>query len=127
MNNPSIQRDTTGYLTGQPTATADNSINAVKKAADSALDGIAQAASGLRADVAPMIRQAADQASDLAHRGADAVRHSAQNLRDTADAATARTRDYIKDEPVKAVLIAAATGAALMALFSLVSHSRNRY
>jgi hypothetical protein len=32
---------------------------------------------------------------------------------------------YIKDEPVKAMLIAAATGAALMALVGLVSRSRS--
>ena len=50
----------------------------------------------------------------------------AQSLRDSADAASNRTVGYIKDEPVKAVLIAAATGAALMALLSLVSHARHR-
>jgi hypothetical protein len=32
---------------------------------------------------------------------------------------------YIRDEPVKAMLIAAATGAALMALINLVSRSRH--
>jgi hypothetical protein len=34
---------------------------------------------------------------------------------------------YIKHDPVKSVLIAAATGAALMALISLVSDTRKRH
>jgi ElaB/YqjD/DUF883 family membrane-anchored ribosome-binding protein len=33
---------------------------------------------------------------------------------------------YVRAEPVKAVLIAAATGAALMALVGLMSRSRDR-
>jgi len=34
------------------------------------------------------------------------------------------TTRYVREEPVKAVLIAAATGAALMALLSLVNSAR---
>lgn len=36
------------------------------------------------------------------------------------------TVSYIKDEPVRAMLIAAATGAALMALLSMMGRSRDR-
>lgn len=43
---------------------------------------------------------------------------------DGAARATDSTVSYIKDEPVKAMLIAAATGAALAALMSLLSRSR---
>jgi ElaB/YqjD/DUF883 family membrane-anchored ribosome-binding protein len=38
--------------------------------------------------------------------------------------ATDSTVNYIKDEPLKAMLIAAATGAALMALMALLNRSR---
>jgi hypothetical protein len=44
-------------------------------------------------------------------------------LRDKALRASDNTVGYIKDEPVKAMLIAAATGAALMALVSLITRS----
>ena len=37
------------------------------------------------------------------------------------------TVGYIKDEPVKSMLIAAATGAALMALVSMMSRSGRDY
>lgn len=75
---------------------------------------------------APMLTRAAEQATAMAHRGIDAVREGSQQVRDKAQRASENTVQYIKDEPVKAVLIAAAAGAALMALVSLVSRSRDR-
>ncbi len=68
----------------------------------------------------------AQQAGDLTQHGLDAVRDSSRQLRDKAQRASDVTVRYIQDEPVKAMLIAAATGAALMALVSLISHGRNR-
>lgn len=65
-----------------------------------------------------------EQASTLAHRGLTAVQDSAQQLRKTAEHTGDVTVRYIKNDPIKAVLIAAATGAALMALVGLVSRSR---
>ena len=65
----------------------------------------------------------ADDARTLADRGARAVREGTQKLREETAHAAESTVGYIKDEPVKAVLIAAATGAALMALVMLASRS----
>lgn len=65
-----------------------------------------------------------EEASNLAHRGLDTVKDGALQLRDQAEHTGDLTVRYIQHEPVKAVLIAAATGAALMALVSLVSRSR---
>jgi len=72
-----------------------------------------------------LLNRATEQVSSLAQRGADAVRGGSQQLRDQARHASDSTVTYIKDEPVKAVLIAAATGAVLMALVSLMSRSRH--
>lgn len=69
----------------------------------------------------------AQQASDLTHRGAEAVRAGGQQLREKAHSLGDSTVSYIKDEPVKSMLIAAATGAALMAMLSLVSRSGHRH
>ena len=81
----------------------------------------------------PLIDRAAAQADALAQRGLEAVRdgsqrlrESGQRLRDSARHASEGTVQYIQAEPLKSVLIAAATGAALMALVSLVSRSRDR-
>jgi ElaB/YqjD/DUF883 family membrane-anchored ribosome-binding protein len=78
------------------------------------------------ADLTPMITRAAEQATAVAQRGVDAVREGSQQVRNKAQHASESTVNYIKDEPIKSVLIAAATGAALMALVSLASRSRDR-
>lgn len=70
--------------------------------------------------------QVSDRATALAHRGAEAVRGSSRQLRERALHASDSTVGYIKDEPVKSVLIAAVAGATLFALASLLLGSRRR-
>lgn len=72
----------------------------------------------------PVIDRLVKNAESLARRGIDGARDGTQHLRDRAARATDNTVNYIKDEPVKAMLIAAATGAALMALMALLNRSR---
>jgi len=55
----------------------------------------------------------------------DALRTRSEVLRDKAARASDKTIVYIQDEPVKSVLIAAAAGAALMALAGLMGRSRH--
>lgn len=126
MNTPNRPLDISHNLADQAAHSADNAIRSTQRLANEALDGMAGTVKDLRAEAAPMLGRATEQASAMAHRGMEAVRHSSQQLRETAEQASNRTIGYIKDEPVKSMLIAAATGAALMALLSLVSHSRHR-
>jgi len=65
------------------------------------------------------------QAEAAARRGMEAVRDTSQQLRERAQMATDTTVGYIKDEPIKAMLIAAATGALLMGLVSMMGRSRD--
>jgi len=58
-------------------------------------------------------------ASSGMHRGAETLRENALKVSDT-------TSDYIKHDPIKSVLIAAATGAVLMGLISLISRPHHR-
>jgi len=89
---------------------ADQMLQSTSVVAQQTLDDLARTANGLKAD-----------AGKLGQRGLDALHDSGQQLRDSARHAGERTRDYIRDEPVKAVLVAAATGAVLMALISLLN------
>jgi ElaB/YqjD/DUF883 family membrane-anchored ribosome-binding protein len=61
-----------------------------------------------------------------AQRSVAAVRNSSQQLLDRAQQASDSTVAYIKDEPVKSMLIAAAAGAALAALVSLLTRPHPR-
>jgi ElaB/YqjD/DUF883 family membrane-anchored ribosome-binding protein len=75
---------------------------------------------------APLLNRATEQASALAQRGVDSVLDASHQLRDKALRASDGTLNYVKDEPFKAILIAAAIGAALMALISVASRSGDR-
>ena len=91
--------------------------------ADRALDQLSSTAQDLQQQISPLFERAGEQASALAQRGADAMRARTQHLRDRSVRAADSTLDYIKDEPVKAVLIAAAAGAALTVLLGLLRKS----
>jgi ElaB/YqjD/DUF883 family membrane-anchored ribosome-binding protein len=118
--------DPTNRLVDQAALSADNAIKSTQRVANEALDSLAGGVEGLRHQAAPVLNRVGEQASTLAYRGVDAVREGSQKLRDRAVQASDNTVAYIKDEPVKSMLIAAATGAALMALVSLIGRSQSR-
>ena len=79
-----------------------------------------------------------NQTAHAADRAISATQHMASDARDRlldtshqlrlkAEHASESTVNYIRHEPIKSILIAAATGAALMALISLISGNRNRH
>jgi len=99
-----------------PAPAIEHALQSTQRVADQALDDLSSTARDLRDQVSPMLDRAGERASALAQRGVDAVRERSLQLRSQALRASDDTLNYIKDEPVKAVLIAAAAGAALMAL-----------
>jgi ElaB/YqjD/DUF883 family membrane-anchored ribosome-binding protein len=119
--------DTSLSVVEQASQSADNAIKASQKVADEALENLANAMQDLRQRATPMFERATEKVSSLTHRGVDSVRETTHQLRVKAEQASENTVSYIKHEPVKSVLIAAATGAALMALISLVARSRSHH
>ena len=113
-------------LADRAATSADHAIRSTQYAVNGALDTLAANVQDLRHHTAPLLDRATGHASALVHRGADSVRATSQQLRAVARQTTDDTRGYIRDEPVKAVLIAAATGAVLMALLNLLGHSRRQ-
>ncbi|WP_298829594.1 hypothetical protein [uncultured Piscinibacter sp.] len=81
-------------------------------------------ASTLAADAAQLIDRATGTAGATAHRGLDAVLEGTDRLRSTVRHAGDSASDYIRHDPLKAVLMAAAAGALLTALISLMARSR---
>jgi ElaB/YqjD/DUF883 family membrane-anchored ribosome-binding protein len=116
---------TTNNITDQAGQKTDQAIKSTQQVANNALEGLSTAAQDARQQLSPMINRASEQASELARRGLDVVRESSHQLREKALQASDTTATYIKNDPIKSVLIAAATGAALMALVSLISRSRH--
>ena len=76
--------------------------------------------------VAKPIAQSLDRMNTMAQDGVAKVMDSSHQLKELAQKAGQSTLTTIRDEPVKSVLIAAATGAALMALITLATRSSHR-
>ena len=113
-------------LADQAAMSADQAIKSTQRVANEALDGLANGVQDLRNQAAPLLNRVGEQAGAMAQRGVDAVRDSSAQLRERALQASDTTVSYIKDEPVKAMLIAAAAGAALMAMLSLMTRPNGR-
>lgn len=96
---------------------ADRALDATQGALHSLQDRVEDAR-----DRAPgALGRAAAQLDDLKRRGVDTARQVGATVKDQAVRTSERTAGYIKDEPLKAMLIAAAAGAALAALLGLAS------
>lgn len=101
----------------------------IEKTVNSTIDqfanGAEHAVHNLRDRVTPTAVRLASQAEDLAHRSLDVVRERSGLLRERAVLAGERSTQYVKDQPVKAVLIAAAAGALIAAVLSLTRSNRD--
>jgi ElaB/YqjD/DUF883 family membrane-anchored ribosome-binding protein len=95
----------TDTLPSRAAAAAEEAIHGSRQTALDALDGLSGAVQGLEG-----------RANHLQQRGEQAW----GQVRASAVHAGASTRQYIQAEPVKAVLMAAGAGAALMALVGLL-------
>jgi ElaB/YqjD/DUF883 family membrane-anchored ribosome-binding protein len=114
-------------LAGQAAQSANHTVKSTKRAASDVMDTMATAAQEIRHDaIEPLLSRAAAQANTLAHRSADAYRQGSRQARETARRASANTLTYVRQEPVKAMLMAAAGGAVIMAVANFLSHPRTR-
>lgn len=103
--------------TTQPVETA---MHSAQRVAEQALDKLSGTAQELRQEVSPLLERAGARAEALARRSSDEIRARTQQLREQTLRASDNTVNYIRAEPVKSVLIAAAAGVALVALLGLL-------
>jgi ElaB/YqjD/DUF883 family membrane-anchored ribosome-binding protein len=91
-------------------------------AINSAVDGLASA----YGEAKPVLSRWSERARGYASDGYDAARERAAALKERGQQAVDSTRGYVQDEPIKSLLIAAAVGAAVIALVEVVRIRRNR-
>jgi len=99
--------------------TAEQAIRSSQRAANQAVDRYTDGVKSVRAHTGAALDGLADGAGQLTQRGLEAVREGSHRLRETSRHAADTTVGYIRDEPVKSMLMAAAAGATLLALMSL--------
>lgn len=102
--------------------TADGALRLAQQGAARVADGVNE----VRAQTGTAFKHLAQDTSLIAQHGKDALREGVDHLRERS----LRTRDsaatYIRHEPIKAVLIAAAAGAAVMGLLTVFNGQRRR-
>ena len=113
-------------LLDQAADAADQAVKATQRVTADALDRLASAVQALRAQAEPLLDGAANQANSAAHHGLNALHDSSASLRHSARRASEQTVGYIRQDPVKSMLVAAATGAVLMGLISLMRGTSRR-
>jgi ElaB/YqjD/DUF883 family membrane-anchored ribosome-binding protein len=111
-------------LADQATQGTDSAIASTQRVANQALSSLSDKVQDARDQAAPVISRVASKAEELARRGAEAMRERTDYVKDRAYRASDATVGYIKDEPLKSILIAAVAGAAVMALITLLSRDR---
>lgn len=127
MNPTSLNPTNFDDIAQQATDKADQAIGNARKAADGALDTLQDKASHLAAVAPGTLSRVAAQIDEMARRGVDRAKAASDNAKEQATLAGDRTVGYIKEEPVKAVLVAAAAGAALAVVIGMLSRSKTPY
>lgn len=121
--NTTLAAGTYDAMAQSATDKADAMIASTRRAADDALDSLQDKANNL-ASVAPStLSRVAAQVDELTRNGVERAKAATDLAREQATRAGDRTVSYIKDEPVKAVLIAALAGAGIAALIGLLNRA----
>lgn len=98
-------------LSASAAAQADMAIAATKRATDSAAHSVHAGLDTLQEKVPSMLTHAGAAADELIAQGVQRAREASSAVRDTTGKAQERAVVYIREEPLKAVLIAAGVGA----------------
>jgi len=113
-------------LADRSLVSTDQAIRSTQRMANDAFDDMAATAHDLRERAAPVVERAAERASAVIHHGVDAVRERGNQLSDSAHRVADGTRSWVREEPVRSLLIAAAAGAVVMALLTAMGRTAPR-
>ena len=120
MKDNTIQTQTPN-LVDNAAESASRAIHTTQQAADQAFEGLDHKVQQLREQASPRYDDAAERTQALADHGMQTMRDTSRRLRESAHQVTDGTRQYVRAEPVKSILIAAAAGALLMGVASLLA------
>ena len=92
---------------------AEQAVSATKTAVSNTAAALNDGLDQLQQSSQSALLSAASQADELARKGMEQARRASSAIRETAQETGDRTVAYIRDQPVKSVLIAAAAGALI--------------
>ena len=124
--NPTGAPEFASDLSDRAANKAEQALQSGKRMGNDVANAVQSGIDGLREGVPSAISRATAQAEDLTRRGIERARQATATVRDQATRVSDQTVGYIKDEPVKAVLAAAAVGAVAALLIGWLGRSRNQ-
>ena len=101
------------------------SIREAQHTANDAGEKLSHRVETARSRAALSIKKVADQAQAVVRQGMEAVNSATQQVRDTAVHASGSVVAFTKENPIKTILIAATSGALLLALFNALARARD--
>ena len=104
-------------------AKAREAVDSAGKTADRAIDKVADKMDHAKADASAAIDKVADKADNVVGVAKDRLHSASQQVRSQVANYSDQLADYTQNEPIKAMLIAAAAGALLIGLVSLMARS----
>ncbi len=108
----------------------EDGIDSAHDAAQSVLSKASNKLENIQSGVKPAIERIASRGAEMAQSGLDATREAGTRAKATASRYANACENYVTEQPMKSVAIAAAAGATLAALLILArnrSNYRNHY
>ena len=108
----------------------EDGIDSAHDAAQSALSDASSKLENFQNGVKPAIERFASRGAEMAQSGLDATREAGTRAKAVASRYANACENYVTEQPMKSVAIAAAAGATLAALLILArsrSNNRNQY
>jgi ElaB/YqjD/DUF883 family membrane-anchored ribosome-binding protein len=115
--------DSAAALSHQAAQNAEDALRSTQQAAQQGLNSIANSYDDAKHKASTAMHHLTHDAQAMLHHGLDAASERARSMSDKSVQARDATANYVQHEPVKAMLIAAAAGAALMGLVALFSRN----
>jgi ElaB/YqjD/DUF883 family membrane-anchored ribosome-binding protein len=119
--------DKAHQMVTQATSKADQAITTTQDTAAHAEQSVQAGLKQIREAVPATMSRAATQAEDLARAGIDKARAAGQSVAHQAGHMRDQTVSYVREEPTKALLMAAAAGACATLLIGWATRGNNRH
>ncbi|HYP84903.1 hypothetical protein [Variovorax sp.] len=105
--------------------TANDAMDTTRAYAQNAVNAAGEKVRDMRREAEPTMEQLAARVQQAVQRGLDSASRTSARAQRQFEVAADRTGQYIADQPVRSILLAAAAGAAITALLVLATRSRD--
>ncbi len=112
--------DQAARLADQAAERADHAIRSGQRMSDRGFEQLSDRVDDMHRRATPLLNRLSGRAEAVARRGAGAMRDATHQVRARALRVSDSTVDYVRDEPVKSMLMAAAAGAVMMAVLGFL-------